>query len=513
MEILAGLVRLTERHMLPAPWYNRPSLGLLTNTPVYVGVLKATTPKSVPPDIIVTPLQAHTMHYTTSAVIDMREQRGVVAEVLEKIDRRFNVALAETVTIDQRSRHRITLVLEFPEFEKGVTTDRIGDYQEALAVFQRETEKIDRRISWRTRSQIDNNGYMNYDTDFDYLETSIVDQGRIECRRVKDWLADHYYDRFKDEFDFDRVVVSSSTGGRFIRYIFPRKGAFEVTISHNDAPGSLVEVFGALSQLNFNILLSRLSRSVGRRPAPRTSIYVAICEPDRPPVLSPTEFLSDVRGKLKDKLKESPPNHRLNLESASLGRTTDRVAYPYRHGLLPSIREIYAPRDIQSLLAGYTRQNKRAIFVSYQNPERQAGSDRSITEMVNRQIQNAGCTIFDGFLKPAPLYDGEATDVRARMWMAAAAVFIVRRNWDKKGPESDLRGLSPAQLIEWGFIYGQGKPWVVIVHEDDAGAVENFMIPKRSFVTYKEIDSVADAEQLEQRIGEAVKKIADLIAI
>ena len=226
MEILAGLVRLIERNVLPAPWFNRPSLGLVTNTPVNIGVLKAAHPTDAPPDIIVTPLRTDRMHYTTSVVIDLKERPGAVYEVLNQLQKDFNIALAETVTIDQRTRHQITLLLEPPEFYDGISNVEIERHQERLLSLRSSVEKLQGFDRFTSNPAIDQN------TEFEFQATSVVDQGMIACRTIRDWILRKYVGDFKDRFDFSRVVVSSSADGRFIRYIFPKRGVFEATVSH-----------------------------------------------------------------------------------------------------------------------------------------------------------------------------------------------------------------------------------------------------------------------------------------
>jgi hypothetical protein len=156
MEILAGLVELDIPDLLPAPWYNRPSLGLVNNTAVRIGVLKSIEPTAAPPDIIVTPLRTDRLHSTASVIIDLKERAGAVYETLREVnedsteaDQDFNIALAETLTIDQRTQHRITLILEPPRFRPGSAGPQRAKYEEKIERFKKRVEKIDgfRRFS------------------------------------------------------------------------------------------------------------------------------------------------------------------------------------------------------------------------------------------------------------------------------------------------------------------------------------------------------------------------------
>jgi hypothetical protein len=83
------------------------------------------------------------------------------------------------------------------------------------------------------------------------------------------------------------------------------------------------------------------------------------------------------------------------------------------------------------------------------------------------------------------------------MWMASAGIFFA---FNKDGTGT----LTPNQLIEWGYIYGQGKPWVVIVRSDQVKAVEHFMIPRRSFITYDDLETTQALEAVGNKISEAI---------
>lgn len=478
MEILAGLVQLDKPNLLPAPWFNRPSLGLVTNTAVRIGVLKATNPTGAPPDIIVTPLKTDRLHCTASVIIDLEERPGAVHEALRHVRNTFNIALAETVTIDQRTRHRITLVLEPPlESTPAGTVGAIREYQQKIAEFKNEISTIQGFINVTSTFVVDDT------TQFEREESSAVKRGSIYYGSIKEWLARKYFDQFRDRFDFSRVIVSSSADGRFIRYIFPKKGVFEVTISHLDVPTALAQLSDVFRELNFNILLSRLSRSVGEGSAQGKSILVAICEPlDRSSAKTDSEYIEEVTTKIREKLDVRDSWYQFYLNPISLGARIDRVAYPYRHGIDPSVREINAQTEIIPYLDQYKPTSRRAIFVSYMKFLESTLAGRSLKDAIFGSIARSGCIPYDGYEKPDSLKDDEGVDVRARMWMASAGIFFAY-NRDGAG------NLSQNQLIEWGYIYGQGKNWAVIVRSDQVKEVEHFMIPRRSFITYDNLDT------------------------
>jgi hypothetical protein len=495
VEILAGLVQLDQADLLPAPWFNRPSLGLVTNTAVKIGVLKAIGPTEAPPDILVTPLRTDRLHCTVSIIIDLKEHRGAVYEALRGIKDTLNIALAETVTIDQRTRHRITLILEPKDFSTAMSPEGIATYQKDLEDFKTSIEKVPGYLT------ITPNYVVDESTRFEKQDTSSVQWGTIEFKTIRDWFVQKYVNKFSDRFDFNRVIVSSNAEGRFIRYIFPKRGVFEATVSHLDVPTALAKITSVLHDLEYNILLSRLSRSAGALPKQEKSKYVAICEPRDPPEAGITskKYADDVAAKIIEKLNDCEPEYEIALEKnkVSLGVSIGTVAYPYKHGMNPATREIVAPHELRYYLEQYRMERKKTIFLSYSNSLNNTPAGSSLLQCIIGSIEESGAVVYDGFSRPRPLHDDHAADVRARMWMASAAIFIAS--------DRDAAGnLSENQLIEWGFIYGQGKRWLVVVKDGDENKVHHFMTPEVAFVTYKDLSSTLELKDVARRVSNAI---------
>jgi hypothetical protein len=492
MEILAGLIRLDRPGFLPAPWFNRPSLGLVTNTPVRVGVLKAAGPISGPPDIIVTPLRTDRLHCTASVIIDLKERAGAVYEALNRVSTVFNIALAETVTIDQRTRHRITLILEPTDYYSTSSRVGISEYKEHLLELKKDIEQIGGYINFTSNFVVDDT------TRFEKQDTSVVVHGAINFKTISDWFEGKYSKEFGDRFDFTRVVVSSSADGRFIRYIFPKKGVFEATVSHLDVPSALAKISNVFQVLEHNILLSRLSRSV---PSQNKSIYVAICEPLHPlhPNTQPGQYAIDTAANITKALNASDPDYQFVLErgEVSLGAGMDTVAYPYRHGMNPASREIRAPYEIRSYLNQYKLVRQNSIFISYRGALKHSPAGLALWDEIIKRIRQSGAKPYDGFSLPNPLHEDDAADVRARMWMASAVIFFAYC-------QDQIGNFSDNQLIEWGYNYGQGKPWVVIAKEGQESNVMRFMTPSRSFITFKHIETPQAIEELGNKVSNAI---------
>ena len=434
-------------------------------------------------------------------VIDLEERTGAVCEALNEVQNIFNIALAETVTIDQRTSHRITLILE-PPFNT-VTMDHLSsEYKRKVREFRREVERFKERVSGiKGFITATSSAVVDEKANFERQETSTIRYGSIDFTTIRDWLARTYVKQFEDRFDFSRVIVSSSAEGRFIRYIFPKKGVFEATVSHLDVPTALAQISSVFHNLKYNILLSRLSRSKGDTPAQEKSIYVAVCEPLEAlsPITDHGQYYSNIAAKISQRLDECKAGYQFVLANGrvSSGAKIDRVAYPYRHGIDPGSMEILAPPDLRPYLDHYRLPaNKRSVFISYRKGLRTSSEGEALVNTVISKIEAAGAAVYDGFSLPDVLKNDDAADIRARMWMASAAVFFAIK--DEEG------GLSANQLVEWAFMYGQGKPWAVIVRTGEEQKLGHFMIPDRSFITFPDLRSPATIADIAERISKVM---------
>jgi hypothetical protein len=505
MEILAGLVKLTDDEHLPAPWFNRPSLGLLSNTAVSLGVLKSRGTVNAPPDIIVTPLDTGILHYTVSIIVDFKERPGVVYDVLSKIPRSFNIALAETVTVDQRTKHRVTLVLEYtapgPTQKNKTPTSR----RQLTTAMQHAAEL--RKLRDDIKNIKDFSSYSRWavigkKTTLEKQSSSVVNQGLIRCKDIREFLNRNYRERFGGQFDFDSVVVSSSADGRFIRYITPKWDTFEVTVFHKDTPGSLDQVSNAFKSLKYNILLSRLSRSVGNTNRPHTSTYVAVCEPVKRAPSDLTNYEQSIKDTITKAIGRKPPEYQLSVKSVTKGTEPERVAFPSRTPL-PHIREFRAHISFSYLLKDYPSDKIKKVFLSYAAPDESTGNDRVINEILYDEIKSAGMAVYDGFSKPFQAQDN--SHVHARMWIASAAFFIVRNRPMGQSSAPNAPGLSAAQLLELGFIHGQGKPWYGVCEAGHEKSFSSFMNPERSLITYRSLDTPRGRKEFRMKIKPLIR--------
>jgi hypothetical protein len=498
MEILAGLVNLNPNsNILPVPWYNRPALGLISNTEVHIGVVKASAGKPAsPPDIIVTPLVTARLRSMVSVTIDLSEKPGALFEALSLIQERFNIALAESVTVDQRTKHRITLVLEpsppYLDDDKGkdATAGR-ARFQEHLKNFEAEIKANKTFFRDFVFHKI-----IHDDVEFEKEETGTVRNGELACASIFDWIDRRYKRDFEDRFDFSRIVVSSNDESRFIRYIYPRKGVFEIPISHTNYVGALRYLTKVVGGLDYNILLSRLSRWGGPLATGNKNVFVAICEPLEPPAME--THLLDTEKKIKEALDDSK-GYQAALGPLSSGRSIEEMAHPKkrRHR---DIREIYAPDDVAPFRELLSAAGKRAIFVSYRKTFTEWSCGKQLSEAIFQRLQSSGYTIWDGFQRPTP--SNSDTDVRARAWYAAAGLFF----FYGEDAGHSVHGLSDNQHVEFGINYSLNRPFVGVVEQGKIPQAEKFMIEKKPFVTYVSLKAAGEVEKVANDVVEAMLK-------
>jgi hypothetical protein len=502
MEILAGLIELDNRDLLPLPWYNRPALGLVSGTHVSVApVTSAPVSKDCPPDIIVTPLTIGNLKCTSSIVIDLSEDLGSIKRVLERVGNKFNIALMETVTIDQRSKHRITLVLEPPRgvsatsYNNSLTKllKKLKDELGATTPFQPSRMSDEDIQPYR----LANNGI-----DFGQPQPSKVYDGHVEIDEVRKWI-DERYGHLKDRFDFNRVVISSNTEARFIRYIFPRQGAFEVHVPHQDVPTAMQNLTSSLTRLRYNILLSRISKS--ESPDPRkhqSSVTVAICEPvesdtGEAPIISynAAEIAKKIRAALPTGQDALEYMFQVPTDLISFGRKANQIKSTRTSRLRERI--IAVPPKIQTHLAAYIKERRRVVFFSYPGLGLEDGNKTSaiLKRVFDRIDRENHVVAYDGFTRPWEMDQGP-DDVFARMWRADAGIFLAPAIPGKP------QWLTPEQQIEWGFMAPLCPRTYIVCHKK-APKDRQFMIPDVARLMYEDL-SDGHLHTIEEKIVQRI---------
>jgi hypothetical protein len=367
MEILAGLIRLKNEYALPAPWYNRSHLGLLTGTKVHVAAIKSLREFDAPPDILISPIDVGSLHEKLSISIDIEESVGSISKILAFIESDINIALMETVTTDQRSKHRLVLVVE----PANVNPD---NRHQSIKKFKISVNKFVKMVKLAFPGTIINPSPV-YDASFSIISTELSDVqfGQVKSKQIMSLIEREYGHKYRKKgYDFSRVVVSSSTDGKILRYVFPKAGAFELTIPHKDMPTAMRKVSNLLNDQNYNILSSRVSKSEANvSGTSSSSMIVMICEPASPvPGIKydnqdyRNATIKKIRDEFISKNKELNPFYFSILdENINLGKNSSRLAYPVRPGTNNGEKTISPPMLIAPYLPSYLTEKRKVIFI------------------------------------------------------------------------------------------------------------------------------------------------------
>src|SRR5580692_4139007 len=116
MFVQSGLIKLPSvSPRLPLPWYLRAGLGFLTKTRCHVAFVKCTTEKGRPvPDIVVSVLDPLSWHNMLLINCSHEDAPGVVGGAFGAVGG-VNIALAESITLDEGLTHAMTLTCELTE--------------------------------------------------------------------------------------------------------------------------------------------------------------------------------------------------------------------------------------------------------------------------------------------------------------------------------------------------------------------------------------------------------------
>jgi hypothetical protein len=204
MEVMGGLVVLDRENTLPIPWFMRSHLGLQSGCKVSFALTPAQS-RSELPDIVVSPLDPRHFHEITAVTLANREGIGTLAEVIREVQPPINIALADSVTIEGRARHRINLVIEKADgAERDSYLDRrtsfIRRFSPAPGVYDYGLEVAEIDKSQRT---------------FTSPKTVRVKHG---CLMIGDLLHQirSRYPNIVGDYDLGRVVISSNPDQRIL---------------------------------------------------------------------------------------------------------------------------------------------------------------------------------------------------------------------------------------------------------------------------------------------------------
>lgn len=452
MEVQADLVRLDQSGHLPLPWSVRAHLGLETGVGVTIVLTRPPAGQGRIPDILVTPLTPHRLNCTLSVELVVPEKEGAVRDVLAHVSDEANIVISDTITLEGRDKHKLNLVIE-PAF--GSPT---------VEAFE---EKVAKMFSALAEKPVISPVYPSHQ-ELELEEPLRIDKGYIKWNG---WLPIFSHDYAKDVglYDLTRVVVSSNPDQRVVRYIFPRRGVVQITAPHNNLPGAVHAIAGAISKKGYNILSSRLSRTPRPGATERMSVFVAVCEPGK-------------KASVPDDLKAAV--RAINNVYIAKGCSIDfgQKAANSRYLIPRGARMVRPPADLKPLVAEERQTAKIAtpnpdaklvFFLSYRfvrgltNDQNYLVEHAESLKVMRQAIRDVGCA----HIEAPQQHDFETSReaIYPKLWAADACLVLAL-------DESGSGKLSLSQAHETGFFIGQRKPVKILVERErsrDVAALGN----------------------------------------
>lgn len=440
MFILGSIIRLApESAEIPLPWWHRAPLGMETDTQVYVSVTKPTGAR--PGDVLVSVLDPSNWEQQIIITCLRDDEPGVIEEVFSNVPL-WNIALAETVTVESGKLHQVDLICE-----PSTDSQRIEDIEATARQLQADFQKRfpGARVSAfpstiskveRTKFGIVKNGWVTFSSRKGEASWRDIIQEQIKELNLE------------SEFDLDRLVISGETGARVLRGVIPRRGTLTVSIEHKDRPGVLVKLTKALRDADVNVLSSLLKRG---KADFGNAILVAVCEP-----LPNAKDVVGIEQRIRKNLQELPPQLRVEILSFSYGFDPEKVVYS-RH---PDDIVARVPKDLKARvleIRNSYKSNRPRIFLS----RRFNVGDRAdeYANKVKNILNDLGCIVVEAPVRPG---DPRAipVEVAAAMWAAQAGI-VLGATPEKKNQLAV--GVNIAH--EYGFMQGQGKPVILLVQK------------------------------------------------
>ncbi len=430
MEVLGSLAKLKSGTTLPIPWWHRAPLGLLHNTYVYIAIIKSET-RPVG-DIILSVLNPFQWQNMFRIDCYDDDKPGIIKKVFDAV-LPMNIAIAETATVESGKSHHITLICEpfgnekidFNTLKNRLKESGITDCK--IKPFYQHTPEI----LWHDCLPI------NY--------------GWINSISWKEKFEELFHETLK-QVDLKRVVISADTSKRFIRYVFPIKGAVSLRVQHSDIPGALSKITDKISKSNSNILSSLLRRGGA---GPKDAIIIAICEPSEETTIEKHKLLLqenlnqlDQTIRPKWKIREGD-----SLKYLIYPKHPDDFVARVPSGLIPHIKTYL--KELQP--------SKIPIFLSrrFLSGERRD----KIVETVKSVLDENGFQIVEAIPEPEQFMTS-IIQITSKMWLSKAGIVLVAGN------KEDALGINLAH--EAGFLQGQGKPVLILVEESCRGSLSKF---------------------------------------
>jgi predicted amino acid-binding ACT domain protein len=433
------------RDALPLPWYHRAPLGLMSGTPVHVA-LQASRSRPFG-DLLVSVIDPVNWRFVSEVSVSRADAPGVLADVY-KAAPPLNIVFAEAVTVDSGSRHDARLVLEpfYPRPDEDVGAN-VKAQMDAL-------KKSLRELGFNPQTK---RMHPRHD-DLTWMDIGTIELGWVDVDGWREAVMDQARESDEaDKYDLYTAVISADTERRTLRYVFPRRGAVSVSVTHSDRPGAMGEIAEALADRELNILSSLLRR--GSAPAQKAEVVVVVEPTDE------TIDASEVERRAHDALDDLSLTLRVRVKVSRPIDPENAVLYPRRPheiAVRPSVALEAAIRQIRRSLPQGERK-KRLIFISRRFVDLADRYNREVVEELRDVLREYGLVALEA--TPQPGADRVASDeVKAKMWASDAAILLV-----VSAPNE--REFSENLAHECGFMQGQGKSLLPLVQEDVSDSI------------------------------------------
>jgi hypothetical protein len=435
MHILGSMIRLDrEEPRVPIPWWHRASLGFETGTQVKVAVTASQAGR--PGDLLISALDPNRwdQHIAVSCVRD--DAPGVIEQAFDVVHD-WNIALAETVTVEGGKLHYVDLICEpYRQPPERPSHEVVAQLKAALdsrfaTVQVSSFRPLNTNIAWSRLGTIEN-GWVTF-------------PGRLGARTWRG-VVDSQLTQLNTaaEFDTHKLVLSGDTTVRLFRGVIPRKGALMVSIEHADEPGVLRQLAASLQSAGVNVLSCLLKRGGA---AAKNAILVAVCEPA--PGVSGQDFESTIRSALSELPQSLRPAWDIDQ-----GLAPEGVIYSHHPGDVVA----HVPSHIKARVV-----ERRANFASGKFPiflsRRFLSAERPkvYAQRIRQVLENDGFVVVEAEVLPGGIRTS-LDEVSAAMWAARAGIVL---GVDPVGESEVAFSLNLAH--ELGFMQGQGKPLLLLV--------------------------------------------------
>lgn len=521
---------------LPIPWFIRAPLGMLTDTNVFVSIVRPPLDRNGQGSQLNKPVGELLVsvidptHDLIHIQCKKHDEPAVLSKAFETLHDlpgkdNINIALAEGVTVDHRGYYQAALVCELLDShdvddeahpDPKLVAKRARDINKLASSIQKilknagfegwysrppevSAQPAFRFLRWHRQGQIVNGLIKNVRWHEKVLELASLDVPN------------------GDSFDFTRAVVSCNTRKRLARFVFPRRGAVSIVIKHADTPGALAELTKRLARegLELNILSTILRRGGAKDGG--SAVLVAVCEPtnednEAETIISsikklkvpiPETFEEDLRdpfvslkNKITEVLNDVPArfcaewtvSKGKNWQSTLYLKHPDDIGVRVPEELRPAVEQVRKdevtpgciPVFLSRRFAGNTPHTTRVLVKIRETLER-------------NKYQAIEATPISGTARPT------IHQVESRLWACKMGIVLVTEL------ESE-EVLSMNLAHEYGFISGQGKPVIFLIEKKIRESVTKLISNLQGIVVEEFADGEAALDDLSPKsVGSRVQ--------